>query len=470
MKSTLNASPAAGAAAGESQPRTIEYGGWLPAFEKFGDCGNHPQFAHIDEPPQGVRFRNSGLPWPYRLYTRPRYGSAESFFSRTRPGRYLFQLFETGLALAICLFTLRWGRVLSLAGATLRFVREFKQRGYGLRPILAFVLTRDLRSQLLAPGDSTVFLTSIPFTLGQFDWVVEIEDTTTLFFPFHLNGSVSNEDIAASPYPAMVRYLLELPSCRAVLTHMQGTFDSFEALFGSEIIRKKLYYVPLGIKRTPFPESTPSATTTFLFWNSWHQKDGGFFLRGGIDVIHAFHRARSNGANIKLVIRSAIPDELPAETRALLDEPGIEVISTFLERQDWRALQAECDVLLLPSARIHVVSLLESLTSGRPVITSDGWGIDEYVDAGRTALVVPGRGGNVSWIDPDTGVLNEDYRSMYRVNEAYVVELARAMQTLAGDPALRERLVRAAARSVAERFDIESMNRKFGEVLQAAAS
>ena len=42
------------------------------------------------------------------------------------------------------------------------------------------------------------------------------------------------------------------------------------------------------------------------------------------------------------------------------------------------------DIYLLPSARIHVVSILQAMSYGLAVVASDGWGIEEYIEHGKT--------------------------------------------------------------------------------------
>ena len=46
---------------------------------------------------------------------------------------------------------------------------------------------------------------------------------------------------------------------------------------------------------------------------------------------------------------------------------------------------------MLPSARIHIVSLLEAMAYGMTLITCNGWGVEEYVQNGYNAIIVAGR-------------------------------------------------------------------------------
>jgi glycosyltransferase involved in cell wall biosynthesis len=43
------------------------------------------------------------------------------------------------------------------------------------------------------------------------------------------------------------------------------------------------------------------------------------------------------------------------------------------------------DIYVLPSARLHVVSVLQAMATGLAIIVSDGWGMAEYISYGRMA-------------------------------------------------------------------------------------
>ena len=117
--------------------RQVEFAGWLPAFRLFGNCGRHPQFGHIDVPPPGYKFIKSpppvvrGMGGPKRLV-----GKA-------------IRRFKVHLA-QVRLFSR------CLAG------------GASARETIDFLRTRDTTSQLALPRrNRLLFLTSVPFTLGQ---------------------------------------------------------------------------------------------------------------------------------------------------------------------------------------------------------------------------------------------------------------------------------------------------------------
>src|SRR5579872_7257468 len=189
-------------------PRQVEFAGWLPVFQKFGNCGAHPQFAHTNAPPAGYAFIQSPLP------------------STTGKG------------------LVRWKRRVGsvvrqtkINLATARLVAGCMARGAKFREAMEFVDSRDVPSQLLLPRrNRLLFLTSVPYTLGQDPWVIEIEDLGSLLFPYVDNGKTSNLAIERVPGFRALKTLLELPNCRAILTHVASTAMGIARLFASETI------------------------------------------------------------------------------------------------------------------------------------------------------------------------------------------------------------------------------------------
>ena len=107
----------------------------------FKHVGHHPQFEHIRHPPAGYEFVSGGKP---RI---------------NMPARVVRSIAE-----------LTWAAT---------------KNGSTVTALAKFIRSRSLGAQLAVPSDvSLAFLPSMPFILGQIPWVIEIEDTTTVFVPF----------------------------------------------------------------------------------------------------------------------------------------------------------------------------------------------------------------------------------------------------------------------------------------------
>lgn len=129
----------------------------------FKHVGHHPQFEHIRHPPAGYEFVSGGKP---RI---------------NMPARVLRSIAE-----------LTWAAT---------------KNGSTVAALAKFIRSRSLGAQLAVPSDvSLAFLPSMPFILGQIPWVIEIEDTTTLFVPFPRIGV--NDTTRDSSGPAVFTTLV----------------------------------------------------------------------------------------------------------------------------------------------------------------------------------------------------------------------------------------------------------------------
>lgn len=440
--STATTTPAAREREAQGEPVRVEFLGGLPVFARFGNCGSHPLFAH-DAPP-GYTFAHTARAEPPPAPPKVLRAIGALFLS-------FWMIVATALRFGL-LRTLR--TLVRFAGFV---VEQWRSTG-NLRASVRFAHSRNLESQVQAPRNGLAFLTSVPYTVGQAPWVIEIEDPTTLFFPFVENGRTSNLDVRALPCFAQVKALLEADHCRGIVTHMRGTAELLPVLFRSEKIARKIAFGPLGVPLpSRFQTHDGDGPIDLLFTNSWHQGANNFFLRGGLDVLEAFDLLRRRFPNVRLTLRSALP-ELSERHARLIRDGWVRVIPGFVSAGAMRELLAESHVYLLPAARIHVVSLLQAMATGLAVVASDGWGFDEYVEHGRTGLLVPGRHGRTSWSDFASGMLREDYTPMREPDPRVVEGIVESVSLLVEQREVRARLGAAARDAVRARFTLTQWN------------
>jgi glycosyltransferase involved in cell wall biosynthesis len=452
--------------------RPVEFAGWLPIYEFSGNCGTHPQFTHAGSPPPGYRFTHSSPP------RKPDLPPKKGPFRRLSEaiGKVRRAL---GSLIRVPLAVLRSGpagfapraRLRALGGMMRLFVALLRS-GAGVGASLRFLQTRHFQSQvLLGNYRGLVFLTSMPYTFGQNPWVIEIEDPTTLFYPLIVNGRTLDLRPAESPYFPIVKALLESDSCKGIITHIQSTAEMVPALFKSDVIAKKVFYSPLGVKIPPRwqrhdgPEDTEEIN--LLFINSWHQIPENFYVRGGLDVLEAFAILRERYPQLRLTLRTALP-ALDDHYLRIIEQGWVRVINRFLTAEEMAALHADSHVFLLPAARVHIVSLLQAMSYGLAVVASDGWGIEEYLEHERNGLVVKGRYGKSSWADREAGFLREDYETTHTPDPEVVQGIVEAVSRLVEDRELRRRLGRAARQDVETKYSLARWNQGLREALDRA--
>jgi glycosyltransferase involved in cell wall biosynthesis len=447
----------------------VEFTGWLPIVSYMGNCGQHPQFKHTATPPPGYRFTQSQPPAPrlarpslLRLGWNRLMHSGARLLSRIRA---VFGIFQK------CPQRVSWRARLRLLLAIFRLFFVLRRSRAKVKHILAYMRSRNLPSQLLlAENRGLLFLASAPYTYNQNPWLIEIEDPTTLFYPFIENGMTCDLKIKAHPIFPIIKAQLEDERCKGIVTHVRSTARMLPRLFRSEVIARKVFYVPLGVKcparyqkhAEPDPEHI-----NLLFINSWCQVAGNIQVRGGLDVLAAFDILHERYPQLRLTLRTSLPD-LDDKYHHILESRWVRVINRFLSAEEMDALHAESHIFLLPAARIHIVSLLQAMASGLAVVTSDGWGIQEYITHERNGLIVKGRYGVTSWADEKVGLLRENYTPCYTADPEMVERIVEAVSRLIEDPELRRRLGRTARNDVESTYNLTNWNQGLKQALDNA--
>jgi glycosyltransferase involved in cell wall biosynthesis len=407
--------------------RKIFFAGHLRPFKHVG---RHPQFEHIHNPPAGYEFVTE----------------SQSSSPKSRTFKSLIKLCRDALA-----------------------------NGSTSKDLSRFIRSRSLRSQMSFPDTVLAFLPSTPYIFGQTPWVIEIEDTTTLFAPFpRINGKrvyprlLGLDGIYDSGFFPAVKALLENKSCRGIVCHVRSTAESIPILFGNPNLAEKVSHIPMGIQVPPSQKNRTNAhTVTLLFTNSWHQGATGFYLRGGLDVLEAYSMLYSKYKNLRLIVRSKLPDDLDGRYHQIIERCNVTVMDRFLRADEIRSLFESADIYLLPSARLHVVSILQAMAHGLAVVASDGWGISEYIDHERNGLIVAGRYGETSWMTPG-GMLMEDYRPLLKATPKVAGTLRDMLALLIDEPDRRQQLGQTARRDIETRFSLESWNLGLARVFDRA--
>jgi glycosyltransferase involved in cell wall biosynthesis len=156
------------------------------------------------------------------------------------------------------------------------------------------------------------------------------------------------------------------------------------------------------------------------------------------DLLAAISRLRAHRFPAKGLLIGDGPQRAAIERAAARLGLGQHVAITGL-REDVRPFIGACDVMTLVSHSVEAFSLaaLESMSLGKPVVMSDVGGATELVTHGEQGFVYPP--GDI---------------------EALTMHLRRLT-----DRPLRERLGRAAARRVRERFTVQAMADRFADCI-----
>lgn len=346
--------------------------------------------------------------------------------------------------------------------------------------VINFVQSRDVLTQLLKPHDSElIFLHTVPNTNDATPWIVHIEMLINLFMPIIWQGQTGNLKLRALPIYWLVRYMLEQPQCKSIFTHVKETARTLGPLFQSEIIAAKTRYIPLGVavtqeQETAIEEAIPkrgSGEITMLFTNSFHQIAESFVLRGGVDVVTAFIAASRRHDNLRLVMRTSLPDMLGPNLRQIIyGHPKIEILPDKITDDELFNLYCRAEIFLVPSASLHALSVARAMHCGMVCVASDAPGFEEYLTDEVTGFLVPGRREMVYSEEPETGWIRDDYLPMFKPNPEYSTRISMLLMRLAQSDTLRRQIGLNARRWAKENLSLANWAAGFDTLVRELPS
>jgi len=236
------------------------------------------------------------------------------------------------------------------------------------------------------------------------EYIFNIEDQMTLYR--HLgNGQTTNIDLHNHPETEFIRYVLEDDRCKKIICHIEQMANALPNLLKSNIIKNKTEFQRIGIPYKNKKINNKKENFTILFTNSFHNWDNSFFLRGGHFLLQTFFELIKKYPNLNLILRSSIPKNV-----LIPNIPNIKVIKEFLSEEQLEELYTISDVYVLPACRVHSHSICQAFSYGLPIISTNGWGIEEYVIDEYNGLIIKGFE-NISYNDKKFGCL-ENYNNL----------------------------------------------------------
>jgi glycosyltransferase involved in cell wall biosynthesis len=196
------------------------------------------------------------------------------------------------------------------------------------------------------------------------------------------------------------------------------------------------------------------------------QKD--FYMKGGHEIIRAYHKLTKTYGDISLTIRANLPKEIAAKCAEI---PNLHILSERLDAVQLEAEFLKADIFAFPAHNTPGRVFLDAMSYELPIVTTDVWANSEMVIDGENGILIePSK--RIEYVDENNLPLwgSEWYEENIRDPDPVVEQdLAKALETLIRDPGLRRRMGKK-GRSMVEngRFSIQSRNKILGQVFDRA--
>lgn len=283
-----------------------------------------------------------------------------------------------------------------------------------------------------------------PFPSLKRPFVLHCESFAPLLFPFAQQGGgdVARHEEIREHY----RGILADPLCLGIFSHVPETLQSLHQFLSDPIIDRKLFRSRIGLSEKAvldqtLPEKSALSRPRFLFVNSANQNTANFFRRGGHIVLRFWKDFLAGGQAGLLMLRCAKPSdkdlsEYGVDVSFVRDQTGRSIIwgQDYLANHEMNALMASAHFLLLPSASLDSVSIMQAMTLGTIPVVTDTVGTSVYVTDNENGIVLQGLRAAIWHKDAATGILVDRYCKTLDLDDSLVSQLTSRVGALLDAP------------------------------------
>ncbi len=315
----------------------------------------------------------------------------------------------------------------------------------------------NVRVRFDTPGN--LFFTYGCLVIGRHPYCVYLETGLALY----------NYDLGIAKNPLaqwIVTFLATRSQCRALIFMSEAAKKSFFATVSypqwarTQLEAKSHVIYPVAMLKqdvTPKQHGQSDKELKLLF-------PGTFYMKGGLELVHAFIRLHEHYPQLKLTIVTALQSMKPDDVAWLQSLPGVTLLDATLSEEEMIDLYRTHDVFVLPTYRDGFGAvILEGLICGMPLIITDQYATSEMVEDGKNGFVYPNH--PLKNYDPDTYRMFDSYSNPKDFYTALLqlqaegklkpVEdfLYTSIESYLKDPALLERHSRHSLELYARKFD-----------------
>lgn len=278
--------------------------------------------------------------------------------------------------------------------------------------------------------------------------------TTKPYCTYIENGlALYNYDLGIAKNPLarwLVTFLATRPNCKKLIYLSEASKKSFFATvrypgWARKILEKKSTVVyPIPIEKKKVKPKKYQGSLKLLF-------PGTFYMKGGMEIVHAYERLREQYNNVDLTIITAIQTIRNEDIEHMKSLPGLLLLDAKLNEKEMINIYATHDIFLLPTFRDGFgLVLIEALAYGMPLIITDQFATKEMVIEGANGFIYPNH--PLKDYDPKTYRLlgkyynpSDFYRDLFRYQKQGKLKpvedfLVKSVEKFLKDPLLLERL------------------------------
>jgi len=316
---------------------------------------------------------------------------------------------------------------------------------------------RVLNNQKISSDIDLVFSMGVIYE-GNLPWVLDILDNPYSLAGYNYNLFIKNKE-------EIEKKLLK-PNCKAIICANESSIELLKKHFSNSFLKKVKLIRPAIIPPEAIKEVRLNKKFQILFMGSTTNPED-FYVKGGLETIRVFERLQKEYSDIKLIIRCAIPGELISQIK---NNPKIELIENRLSELELHNLYRNSSILLCPSHVYMLMSWLESMSYGLPIVALDTYAAKDYIQNNVNGfLITPSK--NIPYMEPSYPVNIRSSKFMEEIKNIdpeVINNLNNAVKLLLKNPEVSDKISKNNLSLIRKRFSIEERNSKLKKIFDEA--
>lgn len=286
-------------------------------------------------------------------------------------------------------------------------------------------------------------------------WVVDLEFVT------HLSGYRLSH---FNRYKKLIEKYLKSDNCKKIMPWTDAGKKSVLLSFDSQIIHDKVETVHLAVPPKEFIKEHKTDSIKILFVGS-QNLPRDFEIKGGKEVFETFKILKRKYKNIKLTVRSYVPESVKRKYSMVND---IKIIDKLIP---WSVLENEfktADIFLFPGHQTPGLALLDAMSYELPIVTTDVWANSEMVRHGQNGFLVP-KSDKIRYYDENfipCWFLKDSFKVIQKGTDSHVIKkLVDEISILIEDEYLRRKMGKRGRNDIEKgKFSIGNRNKKLKKI------
>lgn len=259
-----------------------------------------------------------------------------------------------------------------------------------------------------------------------------------------------------------INKILERENCKAIICANKSSVNFFKKNFNQRI-RKKINLIYPSIE---IGENNERRNFSLLFMGSKNNPND-FYIKGGVEAIETFKIISKKHKTIKLIIRCKIPSKIKKEIKHI---KNIEILEKEISFRELKNLYKQSLVLISPAVHYMLMSTLESMACGLPIVALDNFASKDHIVNNETGFLIKP--------EKNKFYLSKDYPLNFRshefldkigkIDKRVIHDLEKKINLLIENKKLWKKMSQNSIKEIEKKFNLEKNTFKLKKIFDEA--